>query len=155
MMRPARTVIFFLATFAFAAVATAAPPPPAGWVEEPAAEGTLHTLRHGESQAGLQVSRVQLESADVERFQRNLQQQLAADGIEIEAPAAAQSFAGHPGTVTRYTKTVLDIQFTILVVDVHHKNSLLHAVAWLRPTDEISEDALEKDVLSYVVSLVK
>jgi hypothetical protein len=153
-MRMTRFLSFVIAT-AFASIAMAAGPVPAGWVEEEAGGNVQRVLRHGESQAGIEVSRLQLGAESVERFQRNLKTKLAADGIELESPATPETFGSLTGTVTRYTKTVLEVQFTILVVDVHHKNSLLHVVAWLRPTEEISEEALEKDVLSFVTSLVK
>lgn len=154
-MRLARLLTFLVATVAFSGVTMAAGPVPDGWVEDDAKGNVTRILRHGETQAGIEVSRVQIGPGDIERFQRNLKSKLASDGIELESPALPQKFGSLTGTVSRYTKTVLEVQFTVLVVDVYHKNSLLHVVAWLRPTDEITEEALEKDVLSFVTSLVK
>ena len=155
-MRLASKASIVVAIVAFAALAAAADaPPPAGWVDEPAREGSVRTLRHVESQAGVDIARMQLSPDDVARFQRNLTTQLEGEGFEVEVPPSPTSVGGLTATMTRYTRTVLDIQFTVLVVDVFHKNSLVHVVAWLRPTDDVTEDALEDDVLSMVTALVK
>lgn len=154
-MRLARSAAIVVAIVAVGSVASAAGPLPEGWVDDAPRQGSLRTVRHVESSAGLDVLRLQLSPDDVERFQRNLTTQLTADGFDVEVPASPTTLGAGTGTMTRYTRTVMEVQFTVIVVDIYHKNSLLHAVAWLRPTEDVTEEALESDVLTIVGALVK
>lgn len=155
-MRPPRFVSLAVALILLVPAAVSAQSVPDGWVEEDEPRpGSIQTLRHIESQSGVDVVRVLIGEEDLGRFSRNLGQKLTGEGFTAAGAPKPTTIGGAKGTVTRYTRTVLDKDFTVLVYDFHQKGSLLQIVAWFRPTEESSASVLQKDVLKVVGSLVK
>ena len=127
---------------------------PDGWVEDDSRPGVVQAYRHTDSQAGLDIVRVKVHASDVDRYRRALSAGLEEAGLATSG-SETRKISGHTAHITRYVHRISKTEFDVVSIDVFHQGSLLHVVAWMRPTPEFTSDALERDVFSIVEALAK
>ncbi len=147
-------VVLALATTALAQ-ATGPGTLPEGWERVEAGAGRTAAVRHKDTLSVLEVTQLDVTADDVPATLKDIAAALTKDGFQPSGKAQNVNIGGLDAVQSRFARSVLDHDFKLMLISVHHKGQLWQFSLIYRPNEKTDEAALEKDAQSFAASVIK
>jgi hypothetical protein len=126
---------------------------PDGWETTKAPEGRVAAALHTASRAKMEAWKVDVGEDDVEPFQAAFEDRLRAGGF-ARTGAENVKVGTTAAQLRTYTKSVLDKEFILLVVEVAGPGELWQFTATYRPAETLNPNKQTADLTTWAASIL-
>ena len=156
-MRASLMAMVFLASLLLGAPALAQLTPgdiPDGWSSVEPAEGTIAALRHGDTLGRLEVVKLAISNEDFGQAQQDLTGRLTSEGFSPVGRPEPVKLGAVEAQQRRFTTTMLEREFSLLLVEALHDGQLWQLTVVFSPTQDTNAETIERDAHAYFSSLI-
>ena len=156
-MRASLMATVVLASLLLCAAAVAQITPgdiPDGWSSVEPAEHTIAALRHGDTLGRLEVIKLAISNEDFGEAQKDLTGRLASEGFSPVGRPEPVKLGTVEAQQRRFTTTMLEREFSLLLVEALHDGQLWQLTVIFSPTQDTNAEAIERDAHAYFSSLI-